>query len=181
MFFAAHKEILALEQSWKTILDEMPNLESFVPWEYDDFTGSWQVFPLVILGTESRSCSICPKTMEILRQIPGVITASYVSISGKTHIKAHHDYDKLGELVYRFHLGLNIPDGCRIRVGDETSSWQEGKFLGFDNRIEHEVWNLTGKSRNILLLDLKRDKHQSIADFKSVLGDQAVSELSEYL
>merc|ERR1719272_20392 len=39
------------------------------------------------------------------------------------------------------HLGLEVPEGCTIRVGQETRTWQEGECLWFDDSYEHEVWH----------------------------------------
>jgi ornithine lipid ester-linked acyl 2-hydroxylase len=45
---------------------------------------------------------------------------------------------------------------CRIRVGDEYASWNEGKVLVFDDTYEHEVWNDTEGVRVVLFLDVVR-------------------------
>ena len=72
------------------------------------------------------------------------------------HIPAH--CGAYGGLI-DCHLGLLIPqpaERCRIRVGDETRHWQEGKLLAFDDTHEHEVWNDTTGHRAVLLMYVVR-------------------------
>jgi aspartyl/asparaginyl beta-hydroxylase (cupin superfamily) len=54
----------------------------------------------------------------------------------------------------RLHLGLVVPDGCSIRVGDEVRSWVEGRCLLFDDSFEHEVWNDADEERLVLIVDV---------------------------
>ena len=37
------------------------------------------------------------------------------------------------------HLGVVVPGGARVRVGDEWREWAEGECLVFDDSWEHEV------------------------------------------
>ena len=52
------------------------------------------------------------------------------------------------------HLGLVVPERCRIRVGSEICEWQEGKCLVFDDSFEHEVWHDGDRDRVVLILDV---------------------------
>jgi len=54
------------------------------------------------------------------------------------------------------HLPLVVPDKslCRIRVGDETRNWEEGKVLVFDDSFEHEAWNDAELPRVVLIFDV---------------------------
>jgi aspartate beta-hydroxylase len=54
------------------------------------------------------------------------------------------------------HLPLIVPDGCAIRVGNETRAWQEGRALVFDDTVEHEAWNRSDRLRVVLLFDIWR-------------------------
>ena len=54
------------------------------------------------------------------------------------------------------HLPLIVPDGCWLRVGNETRQWEQGKLLIFDDSIEHEARNPSGEMRIILLFDIWR-------------------------
>jgi aspartyl/asparaginyl beta-hydroxylase (cupin superfamily) len=54
------------------------------------------------------------------------------------------------------HLPLVVPEGCWLRVGNETRHWEEGKLLIFDDSIVHEARNPTTETRIILLFDIWR-------------------------
>jgi aspartyl/asparaginyl beta-hydroxylase (cupin superfamily) len=70
-----------------------------------------------------------------------------------THIPPHH-----GMLNTRLicHLPLIVPDGCRLRVGNDVRLVEAGKMLIFDDSIEHEAWNDSDDSRIILLFEIWR-------------------------
>ena len=54
------------------------------------------------------------------------------------------------------HLPLIVPDGCWLRVGNETRRWEEGKLLIFDDSFEHEAKNDSDQTRIVLLFDIWR-------------------------
>ena len=74
---------------------------------------------------------------------------SFIQMPG-THIAAH-----CGPSNYRLrlHLGLSVPRGCRIRVGDEVREWRAGECLIFDDSFEHEVWHDGSGDRIVLIVD----------------------------
>lgn len=80
-------------------------------------------------------------------------TAIFSRLTPGTHIKPHH-----GMLNTRLicHLPLIVPEGCGIRVGAETRTWEPGKTLIFDDSIEHEAWNRGTADRTILLFEIWR-------------------------
>lgn len=88
-----------------------------------------------------------------------------------THIEPHCAPNNLR---IRCHLGLIIPEGCEIRVGNEVRTWQEGKCLVLDDSFEHEVWNRSGQTRVILLIDFW---HPDLTDVEI----NAVKQLHEML
>jgi ornithine lipid ester-linked acyl 2-hydroxylase len=99
-----------------------------------------------------KNCRLCPETTKLVETIPGLVTAGFSALAPGTHIAPHTGYP---EGVLRCHLGLVIPEDCAIRVRDNTRSWQEGKYLVFDDTWEHEAWNKSDRTRVILLLDFK--------------------------
>ena len=61
--------------------------------------------------------------------------------------------------VLRYHLGLIIPEprtSCRIRVGSDVRTWEEGKSLIFDDSNPHEAWNDSDCYRVVLFVDFLR-------------------------
>jgi len=115
---------------------------------------SWQ--EMVLLGESDdgqdareqveRNRRRCPVTTQLLLAIPevaqlaeaGLGEALFSAIQPSTHLLPH-----CGGTNTRLtcHLGLSIPPGCRVRVADETSVWEEGRCLCFDDSFEHEVWH----------------------------------------
>jgi beta-hydroxylase len=99
---------------------------------------------------------LCPRTTELVEQIPGMVTAMFSILSPRKHIGAHRGPYKG---VLRYHVGLIVPEhkeACRIRVGDEIRHWEEGRSMIFDDTYEHEVWNDTDELRAVLFLDVMR-------------------------
>jgi hypothetical protein len=101
----------------------------------------------------------CPKTMAALEQVPlsriGSRTPAvlFSRLEPGAHIPPH-----TGMLNCRLicHLPLIVPQGCWLRVGNETREWEEGKLLIFDDSIEHEAKNPCRELRIILLFDIWR-------------------------
>jgi aspartyl/asparaginyl beta-hydroxylase (cupin superfamily) len=138
--------------------DEIPNFQDVSVKQNVLTQGEqWKTFFLYGYGQEAEeNCKKCPETVRILHKIPGMKTAMFSILAPRKHIPEHRGMYK-GML--RYHLGLIIPgpDGaCRIRVGQDIRSWQEGKSLVFDDSHMHEVWNDTDAYRVVLFVDLVR-------------------------
>jgi aspartyl/asparaginyl beta-hydroxylase (cupin superfamily) len=67
-----------------------------------------------------------------------------------SHLQPHCSVDSLR---IRCHLGIEIPENCRIRVGSETRDWEQGKAIMFDDSFEHEVWNRGTTDRIVMIVD----------------------------
>ena len=101
----------------------------------------------------------CPRTVEALDSVPltrigrRTPAALFSRLEPGAHIPPHS-----GMLNCRLicHLPLIVPKGCWLRVGNETRELEEGKLLIFDDSMEHEAKNPTGKTRIILLFDIWR-------------------------
>src|SRR3546814_13648271 len=61
------------------------------------------------------------------------------------------------------HIPLIVPQGCRLRVGNETRTVAEGRPLLFDDSIEHEAWNDGDAIRAILPFEVWRPELTSEA------------------
>lgn len=114
----------------------------------------WGGFHLLCGGPVQPNASMCPNTIAALRAVPQPVIhgrspmALFSLLKPGTHIFPHN-----GLLNTRLicHLPLIVPEGCRLRVGNETRAWEEGKLLIFDDSFEHEAWN-DGASRRVVLL-----------------------------
>jgi hypothetical protein len=100
------------------------------------------------------NCIACPETTRLIKSIPGSVSAGSVFFSALapgTHLRPHCGPHNAR---LRCHLGLITPDGCSIRVGDESRTWHEGKCLLFDDSFVHEVWNPSPSVRIVLIVDV---------------------------
>lgn len=124
----------------------------------------WKTFFLYGYGEKiTENCARCPRTTELVEQVPGMTTAFFSILSPGKHIPPHRGPYKG---VLRYHLGLKVPEParqCRIRVADRVEHWEEGESLVFDDTYDHEVRNATGGERAILFLDVKRPMRQPMA------------------
>lgn len=172
-----------LENNWQVMRDELDEilqhreaLPSFHDIAEDASTISqddnWKTFFLYGYGEKAEeNCARCPRTTELIEQIPGMTTAFFSILSPGKHIPPHRGPYKG---VLRYHLGLKVPEPaekCRIRVADEVVHWEEGESMVFDDTYNHEVRNETDGERAILFLDVKRPMHQPMAAINDlVLG-----------
>lgn len=157
-----------IEENWKTIREELdvvlarredlPNFQDISPDQKHLAKGDkWKTFFFFAYGLEAPgNCARCPRTMELLRKIPGAKTAFFSILSPRMHIPPHCGPYKG---VIRYHLGLIVPEPkeqCRIRVADQVAHWEEGRSMFFDDTFEHEVWNDTAGMRVVLFMDVLR-------------------------
>ena len=98
--------------------------------------------------------------------------AGYSRLAPKTHVKPHRGW---AASVYRLHLPLAVPPGCRLRVAAETREWKEGRCLIFDDTVEHEAWNESELPRGVLLLDFLRP------GLTGSVADHIPEEVQEYV
>ena len=99
---------------------------------------------------------MCPQTAKAIANQPAfnelLCGAHFFSrLTPKSHIGAHCGPSNLR---LRVHLGLKVPPGCRIRVGEEVRTWTAGECLIFDDSFEHEVWHDGDEDRVVLICDM---------------------------
>lgn len=144
-----------LESNWEAIRDEYLAIpqDSFDPWVQRRMHGEgWSVYALAAVGKLfPHATERCPRTAAVLGDISGVSLAGFSRMAAHSHIKPHVGW---AANAYRVHLGLVVPDGCRLRVADETRPWIAGKCLVFDDTVEHEAWNDSDDVRGTLLIDV---------------------------
>lgn len=148
-----------VEESAEMIRDELVGLlgeKAFVPYRRDlALQGEWTTYMLWSFGLPFRDNLIrCPKTAGLLESLPFSLTAglTYFSALGPGTRVAPHCGPTNTRL--RCHLGVLVPDGCGIRVGSASRSWEEGRCIVFDDSFEHEVWNEGDRHRYVLILDV---------------------------
>ena len=157
-----------IESNWSVIRDELagvltdhaalPNFQE-ISKDQIEITDDdrWKTFFIYGYGFEAKlGVEMCPRTAELMRQIPGMTTAMFSILSPRKHILDHRGPYKG---VLRYHLGLIVPkeaEACRIRVGDDFRHWEEGRSMIFDDTFNHEVWNDTDETRVVLFVDVLR-------------------------
>ena len=162
-----------LERDWRLVREEFERLEAerFMPWpERFLYEAGWDVYGLYAFGRRlPDNCARCPQTARLVESIPGMTTAGFSLLAPGTHIRPHCGYT---QAVLRCHLGLVVPDGCELRVGEERRAWAQGTCLVFDDTCEHEAWNRSAVARAVLLIDFRRPgtAARSIATPVSVRG-----------
>ncbi len=98
----------------------------------------------------------CPRTAELLDQVPGLVVAFFSIMEPGTYVPRHRGLTKAW---LNCHLGLAVPKGaerCEIEIGDQREGWVEGEWLVFDETNPHEVWNETKEARVVLFLQVRR-------------------------
>jgi aspartate beta-hydroxylase len=140
---------------------------------------NWSAFYLIKGGTEvALNAQRCPATMAALRELPLCRTGRtpavlFSLLRPGTRIRPHHGFMN-SRLIC--HLPLIIPEGCALRVGNETRAWLEGEVVLFDDSVEHEAWNLSQELRVVMIFDVWRpeltDKERTLVGAMLEAADQ---------
>lgn len=116
----------------------------------------WRMFYLYAMGGEAeRNAALCPRTMAVLKKVPGLFQASFSILDPGKSIPAHEG-PYYGYL--RYHLGIEVPadNPPSIRVRDHVHVWKAGQGILFDDSWNHEVINDSAHRRVILIVDVLR-------------------------
>ncbi len=159
-----------LERNFEAIRDEEARLglAHNDDWpDVDAYSGGWKAFGLLSRDPEvqlAQTCAAnaqrCPRSVAILRRIPGLVRAGFSLLLPGTHILPHAD-SLDGRL--RCHLTLRTNPGAAIRFAGATLFWREGRCLVFDGS-HHEVVNLGGEPRVVCLVDLESEAAWEIVE-----------------
>jgi|tagenome__1003787_1003787.scaffolds.fasta_scaffold20909767_2 aspartyl/asparaginyl beta-hydroxylase (cupin superfamily) len=120
----------------------------------------WSAFHLWQRGRELRDHTArVPRTIQALAlppipRIKGFAPMIMFSLLRPgTHIPPHYGSTNTRLIC---HLPIIVPEGCEIRVGNETRSWSRGRGLIFDDSFQHEAWNRGSGTRVVLLFEIWR-------------------------
>ena len=157
-----------LESNWEVIraeLDQVLKTPERIPNFQDISTDQanitrddkWKSYFLYGYGYKMPdNCNRCQETTRIIEAIPGMFTAFFSVLAPGKHIPRHRGpYRGL----LRGHLALVVPEpreACWIEVGDESTTWEEGRCIVFDDTYKHRVENNTDGVRVVLFLDVLR-------------------------
>jgi aspartate beta-hydroxylase/beta-hydroxylase len=98
---------------------------------------------------------LCPRTSQILREIPGVILGFFSILDAGKSVPAHNG-GYLGHL--RYHTAFVVPKNSppKIRIKDKVYEWKERESVLFDDSWNHEVYNESDGVRVVLIVDVLR-------------------------
>ena len=121
--------------------------------EHNQRLTGWNTFNLFFYGQKvEENCAQCPRTTAVLESLPRFERdhIMFSALNPHSHIPAH-----VGPIngIIRAHLGLVVPDGCFIKVGDQERTWEQGRLLLFDDSFRHEVWNHSDQVRIVLFMN----------------------------
>lgn len=159
-----HQEFFRkLEENWEIIRDEGVALLSESPAdgyrpEAENLrdTGEWKQYELYSRGRKiTANCVKAPKTCELVKYAAAT-GCKRGQIKFSVMMQGTHVWPHTGPTNCRLraHLGLVVPEGLRLRVGQEQIRWQQGKVVVFDDSWEHEVWHEGASPRLILIVDV---------------------------
>jgi hypothetical protein len=172
--------VRVLENAYPVIRREIDALEQSP--QYFDYDadirsgGAWLTHPFYFMGVRAQMfCDALPKTMAILDALPNLAwdypwaDALISALEPGTHLIPHCSVDNLR---LRCHLGIKIPSGVSLRVGEQELFWQEGKVILFEDSFEHEVWHRGNERRLVLIVDFWHpdltplERHALMAGFR---------------
>lgn len=158
-----------VEEAYPKIREELEHIleagTHFRPYPNKKVSGStksWKTLTFMAWGIRYRSKTrLAPATMNVFRQIPGLVSVSINLLEPNGHIAPHYGDTSA---TMRGHLGMVIPGELPeigFKVDGQERSWREGEVLLFCDAHQHEAWNHTASPRFILLFDIIRPEHQS--------------------
>uniref|UniRef100_H3HC85 Aspartyl/asparaginy/proline hydroxylase domain-containing protein n=1 Tax=Phytophthora ramorum TaxID=164328 RepID=H3HC85_PHYRM len=167
-----------LKDNYNVILEEMMAVQQMATWpfwpekHYTEGDSEWRVFPFCYTfpaydasktAWVSPTCSMCPRTAELLRSLPGIRTALFSKLGPNTTLSAHRGWADLANHVLRCHFPLVVPrlstgaPCCAMVVGGETTYHAEREFIVFDDSKLHYAFNHhPDKTRLVLIIDFYR-------------------------
>lgn len=180
-YASVYPQLEVLKANAAVILKEMQAVQDAASWpnwpekHYASEESDWRVFPFCYTFPAwdaskttwvDQTCEFCPRTVEILRNLPGIRTALFSKLGPKTTLNAHRGWADLSNDILRCHLALVVPkldngdSCCAMVVGGETKYHEENELLVFDDSKLHLAYNQhTEKTRTILIVDLYRPDH----------------------
>ena len=129
--------------------------------EHNQRLAGWNTFNFFFYGKKvEENCARCPETTRILESLPRFERdhIMFSALNPHSHIPPH-----VGPIngIIRAHLGLVVPKGCYIKVGNDERTWEEGKLLAFDDSFLHQVWNHSDAVRIVLFMNFWHPKFRT--------------------
>ncbi|CAJ1959408.1 unnamed protein product [Cylindrotheca closterium] len=113
----------------------------------------WSAVRLQRLGKYTENVKIFPGTYQIIKKlgIPLAVRGlCFARQAGGSGVAEHSDGRNF---ILTAHLGLKVPEGCWIKVGEEKRSWELGKLTTLDTSFVHSTGNSSNEDRHVLIID----------------------------
>lgn len=176
------KSVKILEDNYKIIKEEfqqadlrdvkLENDYKLTGQEHSLHEGSWEWYSYISKGSKMKKFNESfPKTFEILESMDDLVTdipfaySFFSKLNCSSSIAPHYGPCNVR---LRIHLGLDIPEGCYLKVAEQQRNWEEGKCLVFDDTYLHEVKNENKEKKRVILLldiwhpDIKLEEREAI-------------------
>ena len=159
--------LMDIENHWKELKDEILDfikeedskfLSSKLLYENIDINNGCKAIMFLFWGAKisNQFKKKCPKTIAYLQKMPGLVSLSISQLLPNSTL-AEHTGDT--NAILRCHLGVDIPSGlpdCGLTVNGEKRSWEEGKWIIFNDAYKHSAINDTKRRRLIVIADFIR-------------------------
>ncbi|KAI2491829.1 peptide-aspartate beta-dioxygenase [Fragilaria crotonensis] len=124
-------------------------------WQNQIMGPGWSAVRLQRLGVwNTNTCRThFPQTYELLRNLAiplAVRGVCFARQEPQTGVLPHSDGRNF---ILTAHLGLDVPDGCWMKVGTEECTWEVGKLTIIDTSFEHSTGNPGNSERLVLIID----------------------------
>lgn len=131
------------------------NSHRFIHWKAKDIgLDGWDIFGFNWMKREFKdNMSFFPITMQILSELPEITMCTLSRLAPHKAIQPHVGYE---DNTLRINMGLIVPDGCTLTVGNETRKMEAGKVLLFDDTTLHSARNDSDFERIVLLADFPK-------------------------
>ena len=159
-------QLALLRENWETIREEALALFEGGRIAYGDGISDltflsfkklgWKRFHLRWYGDFLPSAlEACPKTVELVKQVPGLNSAAFTMLPPGGRLGAHRD--PIASSL-RYHLALVAPKqpGCTLFVDGQPIEWKDGEDFVFDETYVHWAENPTDEPRIVFFADITR-------------------------
>lgn len=163
-----HKELKSVLYPYLNVGEIPPEIVQRPWYEFDLYKGMWEVIPLYCAKKiHGINYPYFPKTLkaidEISKEYGEVLVAGFSMLGPGATIYEHDGIDDGANETIRVHLGVDVPNGCYIRVGEpevdaQYMTWKEGECIAFNDAKLHTACNLSSKLRTVLLVDIVKGK-----------------------
>lgn len=123
-------------------------------WQNDVMGKGWSAFRLQRLGVWNvENCKEFPETYKLLKSLNIPIAVRGVCFARQAPGSGVQPHSDGRNFILTSHLGLKVPEGCWMQVGEERRSWEEGKLTTLDTSFEHSTGNPSDSDRHVLIID----------------------------